>query len=99
MVKETENRFVVSNKTFDDKGQLVGLVTTHLYVEKTSKTATGETNYTGLAERQISPDGFAKFDFQLQLTKNEAHAGLSLLNYKGEVFETHAFACMHPDNR
>lgn len=99
MEKESENRFTISDETLNAQGKVVGLVTTYMYVLEVSKTKTGETIYSGNAERQISPDGFARFGFKMKMSKNEDHANVTVLSQKNEVMDTYNFSCWNPDNR
>lgn len=99
MVKETSKRYVVSAKVYGDQGEVVSQVTTTLHVQASTKNASGDTMYTGVATRPVSPDGSAYFTFDLQLSNDEVHASLSLKNQEGEVANVYAFTCTHPDNR
>lgn len=99
MERESENRYLITDKTINDQGKVINLVTTYIYVLETSKLKSGETNYSGNAEIQVSPDGFDKLNFTMKMSKNEDHATVTISSKSGEVINTYSFACWNPDNR
>jgi hypothetical protein len=99
MERISEYRFTISDETVNEQGKITRLVTTYLYGLDMSKTQTGNTNITGNAERQISPDGFAQFGFKMHLSKNQSHASVTVLSKENKVIDTYNFSCWNPDNR
>lgn len=98
MVQETDTRFVVVRDYVQENGS-EGLQTTSLYVLDSSTKADGTAVYTGLAERQVGPDVFAKADFHLEIPQNLEKKASLMYSSEGKTYEELSFKCMHPDNR